>query len=129
MWFINIDTGDYKKETRPKRIKAKVVDGKLEEFFGWDDRKVDVKEISSAVSASIQLPAYLTSKQVEGKDTAAAYSFEARKSALSLINQIKEKAKLQGDVDIKLDEWVDKETGDTKTALKYVVYSKKKEGS
>jgi hypothetical protein len=41
-----------------------------------------------------------------------------------LISQIKKTAKLEGDVDIKVDSW--NSNGEVKSALKYVAYAKKK---
>lgn len=110
-WFVQIDDGTYTKGTPPNSIKVQVVNGKLE----------TASFPSGIVSASISLPLYSPTPQEES----IGNSYNARKSALELISQVKKTAKLEGDVDIKVDSWTDK-NGVVKSALKYVAYAKKK---
>ena len=46
---------------------------------------------------------------------------------MNLITQVKQKAKFQGDVDVKVESWVDKETKEVRSALKYTAYAKKRD--
>ena len=96
--------------SKPNSIKVSVVNGKLE----------TTAFPSGIVSASISLPLYSPTPQEES----IGNSYNARKSALELISQIKKTAKLEGDVDIKVDSW--NSNGEVKSALKYVAYAKKK---
>ena len=109
-WFVQIDDGTYTKGTPPNSIKVQVVNGKLE----------TASFPTGIVSASISLPLYSPTPQEES----IGNSYNARKSALELISQIKKTAKLEGDVDIKVDSWTS--NGVVKSALKYVAYAKKK---
>ena len=111
-WYVQYDDGTYQKGTPPKSVQVSVENGKLK----------DVAFPSNIVSASISLPLYGETQQ----DEAIGSSYNARKSALELISQIKKHAKLEGDVDIKVDSWKDGKTGIEKSALKYVAYAKKK---
>ena len=95
---------------QPNSIKVSVVNGKLE----------TTSFPTGIVSASISLPLYSPTPQEES----IGNSYNARKSALELISQIKKTAKLEGDVDIKVDSW--NSNGEVKSALKYVAYAKKK---
>lgn len=109
-WYVQIDDGTYTKKNPPKSIPVQVVNGKLETII----------DATGIVSASISLPLYGPTPQEES----IGNSYNARKSALELISQIKKTAKLEGDVDIKVDSWTS--NGVVKSALKYVAYAKKK---
>jgi hypothetical protein len=113
-WWVQYDTGTYQKGQPPEAEKVIVTDGKLEE----------IHLPSSTVSASISLPLYSKVPQEE----AVGNSYGARAAAMSLIGQIKKQLKFEGDVDIRVDSWVDKPTGQVRSALKYVAYAKKKVG-
>jgi len=45
---------------------------------------------------------------------------------MDLITALKSEAKYEGDLDVRVDTWKD-DKGNVKSALKYVVYSKKRE--
>jgi len=112
-WWVQYDDGNYQKKETPKSVQAVVENGKL--------KSITLPE--EIVSCSISLPLYGKTQQ----DEAIGGSYNARKTAMSLIAQIKKHAKLEGDVDIKVDTWKDKQTGIEKSALKYVAYATKKE--
>ena len=109
-WYVQIDDGTYTKGAKPNSIKVSVVNGKLD----------TTSFPTGIVSASISLPLYSPTPQEES----IGNSYNARKSALELISQIKKTAKLEGAVDIKVDSWTS--NGVVKSALKYVAYAKKK---
>ncbi len=110
-WYVQYDNGTY--NGRPDAVKVSVKEGKLE--------SIDLP--ASAISASIQLPLYSKVPQEE----AIGNSYSARSAAMNLITQVKQKAKFQGDVDVKVESWVDKETKEVRSALKYTAYAKKRE--
>ncbi|MEY4457310.1 MAG: hypothetical protein RLY15_1574 [Bacteroidota bacterium] len=113
-WYVQLDTGTYKQGEKPPVVRASLDGGELVIS--------DVKSLKSAVSASISLPLYGN----EMGEEAIGKSYAVRKSAMDLITALKSEAKYEGDLDVRVDTWKD-DKGNVKSALKYVVYSKKRE--
>jgi hypothetical protein len=113
-WFIQVDTGVYQKQSQPESVIAKLDGGALVID--------DTKKLKSAVSASITLPLYPNKLGEEG----VGKSISMRKAAMDLIIAVKNEAKYEGDLDVRVDTWIDKEDKSIKNALKYVIYNKKK---
>ncbi len=114
-WYVQLDTGTYKQGEKPESVIATIDGGVLSIS--------DTKKLKSAVSASITLPLYPNKLGEEG----VGKSISMRRAAMDLITAVKNEAKFEGDLDVRVDTWEDKEDKTIKSALKYVVYSKKRE--
>jgi hypothetical protein len=113
-WFIQVDTGVYKKDSQPESVIAKLDGGVLVID--------DTKKLKSAISASITLPLYPNKLGEEG----VGKSISMRRAAMDLITAVKNEAKYEGDLDVRVDTWIDEKDKSIKNALKYVIYNKKK---
>jgi len=113
-WFIQVDTGVYTKTEKPESVVATLDGGALSIS--------DVKKLKSAVSASITLPLYPNKLGEEG----VGKSISMRRAAMDLITAVKNEVKFEGDLDVRVDTWEDREDKSIKNALKYVIYNKKK---
>ena len=112
-WYIQLDTGVYTKTLKPESVIATLDENGLSIS--------DDKNLKTAVSASITLPLYPNKLGEEG----VGKSISVRRAAMDIITAVKEKVKFEGDLDIRVDTWEDKD-GSIKNALKYVIYNKKK---
>jgi hypothetical protein len=113
-WYIQLDTGVYQKASQPESVVANIDGGVLSIS--------DSKKLKGAISASITLPLYPNKLGEEG----VGKSISMRRAAMDLITAVKNEVKFEGDLDVRVDTWIDEKDKSIKNALKYVIYNKKK---